>query len=233
MKRRIPLTFDKRIFLFYNTDMKRFLLTFAILIGIPTLATEELKAAPVENISEKPAITQQNSNQLNPKDVYSQALALYSDNNMDAALETFKQVPEYARTSTAWLLMGNILADMGKKKDAMFMYNRAIAVDKSNYKAYYNLGNIYLDDENFQRAIDCYKEANKANMTFPYAYYNLGIAYVKSGNLKKAKAAFLRALEYKKDVADFHYNLAYVYKQMGKPKLAETYLNNYNKLMGN
>ena len=168
----------------------------------------------------------------NPRDLYAQALALYSDNSNEAALETFKQIPEYARTTTAWLLMGNILADMGKKDEAIFMYRRAISVDSDNYKAYYNLGNMYLDDDIFYTAIDCYKDAIKAKMTFPYAYYNLGIAYVKTGNLKKAKSAFLNALEYKKDVADFHYNLAYVYKLMNKPKLAQTYLDNYNKLMG-
>ncbi len=168
----------------------------------------------------------------NVKDLYTQALALYSDNNNAASLETFKKIPEYARTSTAWLLMGNLLLDEGNKQDAIQMYNRAISVDNNNYKAYYNLGNIYLEDENIYNAINCYKEANRANMTFPYAYYNLGIAYVKSGKLKQAKTAFLRALEYKKDVADFHYNLAYVYKQLNKPKLAETYLNNYNQLMG-
>ena len=168
----------------------------------------------------------------NVKDLYTQAMALYSDGNNEASLEAFKQIPEYARTSTAWLLMGNLLADVNKKNEAILMYNRAIAVDNDNYKAYYNLGNIYLDDDNFYKAIDCYKEANRANMTFPYAYHNLGIAYVKAGKLKQAKTAFLRALEYKKDVADFHYNLAYVYKQLNKPALAETYLNNYNQLMG-
>ncbi len=166
------------------------------------------------------------------KQLYAQALALYSDNSTDAALETFKQIPEYARTTTAWTLMGNILADMGKKDEAIFMYRRAISVDNDNYKAHYNLGNMYLEDDIFYTAIDCYKDAIKANMSFPYAYYNLGIAYVKTGNLKKAKSAFLNALEYKKDVADFHYNLAYVYKLMNKPKLAQTYLDNYNKLMG-
>ena len=36
---------------------------------------------------------------------------------------------------------------------------------------------------------------------------------------------------YKNDIPDFHYNLAYVYKKLGKDKLAQTYLDNYNKLI--
>lgn len=205
--------------------MKKFFILFTLIIsfcGLPSFSSEEtVQNAKVTEMKE-----------LTPNELFIQGRGLYSDNNMDDALETFKQIPEYARTTEVWLLMGNILADMGRKNDAIFMYNRAISIDKDNYKAYYNLGNLYLEDDIFYKAIDCYKEANKANMTFPYAYYNLGIAYIKAGNLKKAKTALLRALEYKKDVPDFHYNLAYVYKQMNKTKLAETYLNNYNQLIG-
>ncbi len=213
--------------------MKKFLIIFLLLVISYPVCSEEVSqsgnSAKVETIKEN-VVNQEKT--LSPKELYTQALALYSDNNTEAALESFKQIPEYGRTSTAWLLMGNLLADMGKKDEAIFMYRRAIAVDKDNYKAYYNLGNMYLADDIFYTAIDCYKDAIKAKMTFPYAYYNLGIAYVKTGNLKKAKSAFVNALEYKKDEPDFHYNLAYVYKQLNKPKLAQTYLNNYNKLMG-
>lgn len=217
--------------------MKKLLILFtSILLSLPVLASEQNLLAPTPNsapVQSVASVTDLSQNDgLNPKELYTRALALYSDNNTEEALETFKQIPEYARTSEAWLLMGNLLADMNRKADAIFMYNRAISVNKDNYRAHYNLGNMYLEDDMFYRAIDCYKEANRANMTFPYAYYNLGIAYVKAGNLKKAKTALLRALEYKKDEADFHYNLAYVYKQMNKPKLAETYLNNYYQLMG-
>ena len=236
--------------------MKRFLLILTLIMVIPSANyaenTQNLPA-PVKNgmvKSQEQKTTTSNTAPKNkstvvtpktlakesqttaPRDLYARALALYSDNSNEAALETFKQIPEYARTTTAWLLMGNILSDMGKKDEAIFMYRRAIAVDSNNYKAYYNLGNMYLEDDIFYTAIDCYKDAIKAKMNFPYAYYNLGIAYVKIGNLKKAKSAFLNALEYNKNVPDFHYNLAYVYKLMNKPKLAQTYLDNYNKLMG-
>ena len=196
--------------------MKKFLISFVLFLTLPVFAADTLG---------------QESTDSNVKELYSKALALYSDNSTEEVLEAFKQIPEYARSSSVWMLMGNTLLDVGKKRDAILMYNRAIAVDKDNYRAHYNLGNVYLEDDMYNRAIDCYKEANRANMTFPYAYYNLGIAYVKSGDLKKAKTAFLRALEYKKDEPDFHYNLAFVYKQLGKTKLAETYINNYNQLM--
>ena len=36
---------------------------------------------------------------------------------------------------------------------------------------------------------------------------------------------------YNNKVPEFHYNLAYVYKKLNKDKMAQTYLDNYNKLV--
>lgn len=163
---------------------------------------------------------------------YQQAVALYTDNNLDASLESFSKIPEDKRPPEAYLLMGNILMDKGKKDDAVFMYGRAILTDPTYYKAYYNLGNVYLSDDKFNMAIEQFKMAGKHNPNNPYIYYNLGCAYIKAGELKKAKSAFIKALELKNSVPEFHYNLAFVYKKLGKEKLAKTYLSNYNKLTG-
>ena len=56
---------------------------------------------------------------------------------------------------------------------------------------------------------------------------------MKIGDVKKAKNSLIKAITIKNDVAEFHYNLAYVYKSLGKADLAQTYLNNYNKLSEN
>jgi tetratricopeptide (TPR) repeat protein len=161
-----------------------------------------------------------------------QAVALYTDNNLDDALASFSKIPEDMRTAEIWLLMGNILMDKGKKDEAVFMYGRAILVDSTYYKAYYNLGNIYLSEDKFNMAIEQFKLATKYNMNNPYSHYNLGCAYLKAGELKKAKYSFIKAVELKNTVPDFHYNLAYVYKKLGKEKQAKIYLENYNKLTG-
>ncbi|MCM1264892.1 MAG: tetratricopeptide repeat protein [Candidatus Gastranaerophilales bacterium] len=161
-----------------------------------------------------------------------QAIALYTDNNLDESLACFSKIPEKMRTPEIWLLMGNILMDKGKKDEAAFMYGRAILTDATFYKAYYNLGNIYLADDKFNMAIEQFKLAVKYNINNPYTHYNLGCAYLRAGELKKAKYSFIKAVELKNTVPDFHYNLAYVYKKLGKEKQAKVYLENYNKLTG-
>lgn len=160
-----------------------------------------------------------------------QATILYSDNNVKGSYDILLSIKEEDRTPQDWLLLGNILQEQAKNSDAIFMYQRAINIDPSYYKAYYNLGNIYLEEEKPYLAIENYRKANKINDEFPYAYYNLGCAYLRIGNLSKAKIAFLKAVELKKTEPSFHYNLAYAYKMLNKPKLAKQYLDNYNKII--
>lgn len=159
-----------------------------------------------------------------------QAVALYTDNNIDKSLKTFMRIPEKYRSAQDYVLMGNLLMDLNRKEDAIFMYKRAILTDEYNYKAYYNIGNICLDDDKFYMAINYYKKAIKYAPDFAYSYYNLGCAYIKIDDLRKAKSMFIKAIELKNTEPDFHYNLAYVYKKLNKPKSANVYLKNYNKL---
>lgn len=159
-----------------------------------------------------------------------QATAFYSDNNFHKTMDLLLQIDEKERTAQDWLLLGNLLDEKGEKNNSIFMYQKAINTDAKYYKAYYNLANIYLADGKYNMAIDNYKKAVSLNKTNPYVYYNLGCAYLKFGETKKARSAFQQAVNLKNDVAEFHYNLALTYKILNKPKLAQTYLDNYNKL---
>ena len=160
-----------------------------------------------------------------------QATAFYSDNNHIKTMDLILQINENDRTAQDWLLLANVLADNGKLENAVFMYRKAIVVDKNCYKAYYNLGNYYMEKGNYNEAIDYYKKAISIKSDNPYMYYNLGCAYLKMNEFSKAKTAFNKALTYNTNIPEVHYNLAFAYKQMGKTKLAQTYMDNYNKLM--
>ena len=183
--------------------MKRFLFTALFLAGTVCFASEELSK---------------------------QATAFYSDNNPQKTMDLILQIDEKERSAQDWLLLGNVLDDKGEKDNAIFMYQKAISVNAKYYKAYYNLANHYLTNGQYNMAIQNYKKAASLNKENPYIFYNMACAYIKNGELGKAKTNLNKAIMYKSDVPDFHYNLAYVYKQLNKPKLAQTYLNNYNKL---
>ena len=164
-------------------------------------------------------------------DLSRQAVAFYSDNNLNKTLDTLLQIEEQNRTPQDWLLLGNLMEEKGELNSAVYMYQKAISTDKKYYKSYYNLGNIYLNDEKYALAVENYNKGLKYNKTNPYLYYNLSCAYLKQGKIKKAKSNLIKALDLKNDIPEIHYNLAYVYKSLNNKKLAEVYLNNYNKLI--
>lgn len=159
-----------------------------------------------------------------------QATAFYSDNNFHKTMELILQINECERSAQDWLILGNLYDEKGEKQNAMFMYQKSIASNPKYYKAYYNLANLYLADEKYILAIDNYKKAIKLSSENPYLHYNLACAYIKIADLKKAKSELLKAVTIKNNIPEIHYNLAYVYKKLDKPKLAQTYLDNYNKL---
>lgn len=159
----------------------------------------------------------------------SQAILLYNENNLKGAYEILSSIPDSKRSSQDYVLLGNILYDENKISDAVFMYQRAILVDETFYKPYYNLGVLYLDEEKPFLAIDNLRKACRLKRDFSYGYYNLGCAYLKAGQLNKAKIAFLKAIEIKNNEPDFYFNLAYTYKKLGKEKLSKQYLELYHK----
>ncbi len=167
-----------------------------------------------------------------PEELSQQATAFYSDNNFNKTMDLLLQINEKDRTAQDWLLLGNLLDDKGEKDNAVFMYQKAIATDKKCYKAFYNLANNYADNGQYNMAVANYKKAASLNKENPYVFYNLACVYIKLGELNKAKSNLNKAVMLKSDVPEFHYNLAYVYKQLGKEKLAQTYLDNFNKLTG-
>lgn len=164
-------------------------------------------------------------------DMDMQINSMYAANQVDETFNLLLSIPQEERTSHQWLILGNIMQDMGKTGDAEFMYEHSLAVDPKNYKASYNLANLYLQNGKPNMAIEKYKAALKVKNDFAYAYYNMGCAYIKIGEYRKAKNAFLDAIYFKSTEPDFHYNLAYVYKKLNKTKDAELYLGYYNKLI--
>ena len=159
-----------------------------------------------------------------------QATAFYSDNNFQKTLELLLQINENERTAQDWLLLGNLLDEKGEKENAIFMYQKAIFADEKYYKSYYNLANHYLADEKYAAAVENYKLALKYKKDSAYIHYNLACAYIKMAELKKAKSELIKAVTLNNNIPEIHYNLAYVYKNLGKEKVAQEYLNNYNKL---
>lgn len=161
------------------------------------------------------------------------SVALYNANKLQDAYQLISQIPEEKRDAELWLMLANITQDYSNEIDSVFLLQKALTVDPTYYKAYYNLGNLYFQDDKLIKAIENYELAIKYNKKFAYAYYNLGCCYLKDGKYSKAKSYFLKAIKLKSNEANFYYNLALTCKKMNDNKQVQTYLNNYDNLTKN
>ncbi len=98
--------------------------------------------------------------------------------------------------------LGNALPD-GDVEEKIRCYDKAIALDANNVRAYINLGNVYSRLGRADEAIECYKKA----LTMPpdpavryyIGYYNLGVTYAEKGDFKRAIACYKEAIRLKGD----------------------------------
>ena len=159
------------------------------------------------------------------------AVAFYSDNDIDSALECLNSISDDTKSARDYLLLGNIYDEKGDKENALNFYKKAVNKNNKSYKLYYNIANLYADKKDYHAAIYYYKLALKYNNKNAYINYNLGCGYLKIGDLKSANSEFLKALKIQDDIPEVYYNLAYTYKRLGKKKQAIDNLNIYNKMM--
>lgn len=160
-----------------------------------------------------------------------EVVVLYNTNRVKEAYQLISKIPEDKRDSEIWLLAANITEDYGRDLDASYLLEKAISVDPTNFKAYYNLGNLQLKGNKYYSAIASYNKCLKIKKDFPYAWYNLGNAYLAIDDYSRAKSAFMRAVSFLNTEPNFYYNLAFTYKKLKKDKQAQKMLEIYNTLI--
>ena len=128
------------------------------------------------------------------------------------------------------MILSNIAREKNLDNQAVSYLNKALDIDYSYYKAYYNLGCIFASKGSYLLASNNFELANQYNKTFAPAYYNLACCQMKLKNFKGAKKNLIKALELDSQNKDILYNLAYCYKELNQTKKAQKVLEQYNKL---
>lgn len=156
------------------------------------------------------------------------AYALYATKNYKEAYEIFNNLKSSEKTAEIFLLMSNIELQNNNENSAIQLLNKALDIDYTYQKAYYNLGNIFASKKSYLLAINNFELAIKYDKTYAPAYYNLACCQMKLKNYEQAKKNLLKSLELEPKNKDGYYNLAYCYKQLGKEKTAKKILETYN-----
>jgi len=125
-------------------------------------------------------------------------------------------------TKELWLIWGVALLGLGKFKDAVTMFSRALRYDpgftlalaRRGY-AYLNLGLAYYP----QAALDL-QAAVKNDATLVEAWYNLGILHTRQGNDAEVVKMLTQVLELQPDNYAAHFDLAEALLRLGNPQAA-------------
>ncbi len=164
------------------------------------------------------------------KDLKQKAYALYATQNYKEAGEILENLPPEEMNEEVLLLMANIAQETQNDNVAIQNLNKALDINYSYYKAYYNLGCIFAKKKSYLLASNNFELAIKYNKTFSPSYYNLACCQMKLRNYESAKKNLIKAIELDNTNKDYYYNLAYCYKELNNPKQAKKILEIYNKM---
>jgi tetratricopeptide (TPR) repeat protein len=115
---------------------------------------------------------------------------------------------------------------IGRIDRAMDDFNKALALDPSDYYAYVNRGMVYIETGQMDKAMEDFDKAIALNPRSFEAYTNKGMAYGRAGLLDKSIEQFNRAIEINPNVDIAYGNRGLAYALIGQPDRA---LEDFNK----
>ena len=126
--------------------------------------------------------------------------------------------PNYMR---AYYGMGNVYREMGKPKQAVEQYKKALMMDPRFQYAHNNLGMAYEQLGMSEKATEAYKRALEIDPNFTKAYNNLAIVYAKQQMFDKAVTTINISLSKDPQYSIGYVNLGNIYLETGDYEKAE------------
>ena len=159
----------------------------------PTVATEVAKPpVTVENDDDGPR----------PPDALAAAREMLDDKEYDKALKLASiAVKRLPNRSGAWNTLGRVQLQMGKRKDAIESFEKAVDLNPKNSYARNNLGLALIYDKRFEEAADTLEQAVELEPVEAFMWNNLGMAYEQLDRLDDARVAYGNAVEMESDLA--------------------------------
>jgi arylsulfatase A-like enzyme/Tfp pilus assembly protein PilF len=139
------------------------------------------------------------------------------------ALEPFRDSPAVETQ----LLRGEVLARLGRARDARTCFERALAADPRSPQAHRNLGILLLGDGRMAEARRWLEKAVELDAGQAEAWNGLGVIQSRSGDAAGAVAAWRRAVEADPTLADAWYNLAGTLAGLGRQDEARVAIERY------
>ena len=143
-----------------------------------------------------------------------------------------KEAQKAIAKSKKYTYEGNTALKGDKPVQAEVDYRKAIAEDKNNATAQYNLGTMYYQQKSYDEAFSRLKNASTSDKITEEekhkAFHNLGNAFMKNKEYEKAVLSYKEALRHNPKDEETRYNLA-VAKEMLKQNPPPPQNNKNNK----
>jgi predicted AlkP superfamily phosphohydrolase/phosphomutase/Flp pilus assembly protein TadD len=119
------------------------------------------------------------------------------------------------RTPGLYIQIGDAYARLFQWQNARTAYEKAIALDPDNARAFMGLSTVYRRLGDNQQTVDCALRAVSLLHRLPMAHFNLGVALARSGEHERARLAFETALRFQPEMINAHRYLATIHRMDG------------------
>jgi len=128
---------------------------------------------------------------------------------------------EFPKHQFGWKVLGAVLAQTGRKSEAVDANQTSVALSPQDAEAHSNLGNTLKELGRLDEAEASYTQAIALKPDYAEAHYNLGNTLQELGRLEEAEASFRQAIALKPDFAEAHSNLGNTLQELGRLEEAE------------
>jgi tetratricopeptide (TPR) repeat protein len=112
--------------------------------------------------------------------------------------------------------LGMAYLNRGMLEEAAAQFEKAIALDPTDHKGYYNLGLVYHQKGDLTKALEYFKRSVTLNPKSVKAHYNLATIYLQQRDWDLAIGHYFKVTELDPEIAMAHYNLGMAYAMQGK-----------------
>ena len=152
-----------------------------------------------------------------PKDKLQSLLVLYNKGQLVLVVEQAKALTkQYPEAFDVWHLMALAAAQIGQLDQAIFAFNKVIAIKPDYAEAFNNMGLALQKQGKLQEAIEAYNKALAIKPDYAAAHYNKGNDLQEQGKLQEAVKAYNQALAIKPEYADAYNNMGLVLQKQDK-----------------
>jgi Flp pilus assembly protein TadD len=133
--------------------------------------------------------------EIEPSQALAGARKLLAAGNGDGALRMAKiAVLRTPKRSAAWNVLGRVQLVLGKRKDAIASFEKAVDLNSRSSYARNNLGLALIYDKRYEEAVDSLEQAVELEPVEGYMWNNLGMAYEQLDRLDDARDAYDKAV---------------------------------------